>query len=164
LTVRGEVLRSQFGPLGTPGRMRLDNSFECDTLEKNWHDNKNGISCTMADTYHGRVVYSDHFKRNVIRFDDKNGRVACEIHHGNFAADEQDLDNDGLAEITSVHGCTLVGHNFGLIQRKDGKQQYGIRNSVAALDALLKSLEDSMQAGGYHDVVITYRWAEGCAP
>lgn len=164
MTVRGEVLRGKSSPLGTPGAMRLDNGFTCHTLEKPWHNNESGISCTIADTYRGKVELSPHFKRLVIRLEDKHGRKACEVHHGNFAADEQDLDGDGLAEVTDVHGCTLVGHNFGMVQRKDGRQQYGIRNSVAALTALIKSLEDPLQPGGYHDVVITYRWDEGCAP
>lgn len=164
MTVRGEVLRGKSDPLGTQGGIRLDNGFTSHTLEKPWHDNARGQSCITADTYNGKVVMSAHFKRLVILFDDKNGREACEIHHGNFAADEVDVDHDGIAEITDVHGCTLVGHNYGLIQRKDGRQQFGIRNSAAALTALIASLRDDQLPGGYHDVIITYRWGEGCAP
>lgn len=164
MTVRGDVLRGKSSPLGTPGAARLDNGFNCHTLEKPWHNNDRGTSCIVADTYLGQVVMSPHFNRLVIRLEDKHGRQACEWHHGNFAADEQDLDGDGLIEITDVHGCTLVGHNYGMVQRKDGHQQYGIRNSVAALTALIKSLEDAMQPGGYHDVIVTYRWGEACQP
>lgn len=164
MTVRGEVVRGKSTPLGTPGRLRLDNSFECHTLELPWHDNERGRSCTVADTYHGKVWYSPTLKRNVIRFEDKNGRQDCEMHNGNFAADEQDLDGDGVAEVTQVHGCTEVGHDYGLIERKDGRKQYGIRNSVPALEALIASLRDDLQPGGYHDVIITYTWEEGCQP
>lgn len=164
MTVSGEVLRGKSEPLGTPGAMRLDNGFSCHTLEKPWANNERGNSCIVADTYRGKVQFSHRFNRLIIMLEDKHDRKACEIHNGNFAAEERDIDGDGIAEITDVHGCTLVGHNYGMVPRKDGRQQYGIRNSVAALTALIKSLEDALQPGGYHDVLIAYRWEEGCAP
>jgi hypothetical protein len=164
MTVRGEVVRMMSTPLGTPGRLRMDNGFECDTLELPWHNNERGRSCTMADTYFGRVYVSPRLGRPVIRFQDKNGREDCEIHNGNFAADTVDLDGDGTPEQTQVHGCTEVGHGYGMIQRKDGRLQWGLMNSTQALVALILSLTDEFQKDGYHDVIITYKWADGCSP
>lgn len=164
MTVRGDVVRGKSTPYGTPGRLRLDNSFECHTLELPWHDNQSGKSCTKADTYFGKVWYSSTLKRNVIRFEDKNGRKDCLIHNGNFAADEEDIDGDGVREVTQIHGCTEVGFNYGLIERKDGRKQYGIKSSVQTLEALILSLKDDAQPGGYHDVIITYKWEDGCSP
>ena len=154
--------------------LKLDNGFSCDTLELAWHNNERGKSCIKPgpgerpETYLGRVWWSPMLKRPVIRFDDKNDRKDCLVHNGNFAADTKDLDGDGIAEVTQVHGCTEVGHGYGDIQRRDGKMQWGIRVSGATLAGLIESLRDeSEEAGhadvngflsGYHQVEITYSW------
>lgn len=162
--ILGKIARSASTPLGTPGHLILDNGFQCDTLELPWKENKKGVSCTIADTYKGWVWMSPMLKRLVIRLEDKHGRHDCLIHNGNFAAEERDIDGDGVAEITQIHGCTEVGKGYGEIMRKDGLKQWGILNSGKALDALIESLEDPEQPGGFDRVEITYRWAEGCYP
>lgn len=173
--IPGKVLRQRSTPLGTPGRLTMDNGFVCDTQELAWHDNERGKSCTAPGVDKGKVWYSPTLKRLVIRFEDRNGRKDVLIHHGNFAADAQDLDGDGQQEVSDVHGCTETGLGFGEVMRKDGKMQWGIKNSGATLKGLIDSLRcdpaeadtvvevDGVQQG-FHDVEITYEWAEGAAP
>lgn len=161
--IKGKVIRQRSTPLGTAGTLVLENGFHCDTQELPWHDNERGVSCTMADIYHGRVWWSPTLKRHVIRFDDKNGRKDCLIHNGNFAADAVDQDGDGAPEVTQVHGCTEVGRGYGEIQRPDGRIQHGVLNSAVTLKALIDNLEDAEQPGGFHEVEIAYEWAEGSA-
>jgi hypothetical protein len=64
-------------------------------------------------------------KRLVVHFVERDGRLDCEIHAANFAADAVDQDGDGVPEVTQVHGCTEVGDGYGDILRKDGKTQWG---------------------------------------
>jgi hypothetical protein len=174
--IRGKVVRGESTPFGTPGRMALENDFRCDTLELGWHNNERGKSCTKADTYRGKVWWSPSLKRLVIRFEDKHGRKDCLVHNGNFAGEERDIDGDGAAEVTQIHGCTLVGVGHGDVQRKDGKMQFGIKQSGSTLAALIESLrvkdlseadtviEMNSDGHGFHDVEIQYRWGDGCAP
>lgn len=173
--IKGEVLRGRSKPTGTPGAMSLENGFASDTQELSWHDNERGRSCTAAGVDHGRVWWSPTLKRFVVRFEPRNGRKDCLIHNGNWAADEEDLDGDGVPEVTQVHGCTEVGRGFGEIQRPDGHKQWGIMHSGPTLDKLIDSLRcDPADADtildvngerhGFHDVQITFRWAPGCAP
>lgn len=142
----------------------MDHGFACDTLELPWHSNERGRSCTIADTYRGRVWRSPMLGRLVVRLEDKHGRHDCLIHNGNWAADTEDLNGDGIAEVTQVHGCTEVGHGFGDLLRKDGRKQWGIMHSVPTLESLIAGLRDASQPGGYHEVLIAYRWEAGCAP
>lgn len=169
MTVPGKVVRDKdrTGPLGSPGQMKLENGFHCDTLELPWHDNERGRSCTAPGVDRGRVWWSPTLKRAVIRYEDRNGRHDCLVHNGNFAADEVDVDGDGAPEVTQIHGCTEVGRGYGDILRKDGKKQWGILASVKTLEELLLSLENGEpitvgQDGymtGYHDVEIEYSWS-----
>lgn len=170
MTILGTVVREPSTPLGTRGSMLLGNGFGCDTLELPWHDNERGRSCTLADTYVGRVWLSPMLRRLVIRYEDKNGRHDCLVHNMNFAADATDIDGDGVPEITQVHGCTGVGRGFGDIARPDGHRQWGILNSVVTLGALIESLKLPGGSGlvnvhgfadGYDDVEITYSWRLG---
>lgn len=173
--ITGRVTRGDPTPYGTPGRIVLENGYAADTQELSWHNNERGRSCTAPGVEHGKVWYSPTLKRLVIRFADRNGRRDVLVHNGNFAADEQDLDGDGTPEVTQIHGCTEVGDGFGDILRKDGKKQWGIKGSVAALERLIASLRCPIEQAdtvvevggermGFHDVEVTYRWAEGSEP
>lgn len=174
MVIPGTVVRERSKPTGTPGVLRLEIGFSCDTQELPWHGNERGRSCTKPGVDHGRVWWSPSLKRPVIRYEDRDGRQDCLVHNGNFAADTRDLDGDGVPEVTQVHGCTEVGRGYGNILRRDGRAQWGIKTSKPTLDALIASLRDpeverpEIGAGGfltgYHEVEITYSWAPGCAP
>ena len=154
--------------------MTLDNDFNCDTLELNWHDNERGKSCTAPGVDRGRVWWSPSLKRLVVRYEDRNGRKDVLVHNANFAADEGDHDGDGDVEVTQIHGCTAVGKGYGEIKDRTGDLQWGILASVKTIEQLIASLDDGTGsdhaldkhgfAAGYHEVEITYSWAEGCAP
>lgn len=172
MIIKGGVIRQKSTPLGTPGRLVLDNGFSCDTLELPWHNNERGKSCTAPGIDHGRVWFSPTFKRLVIRYADRNGRKDVLLHNANFAAEERDIDGDGDLEVTQLHGCTAPGYGYTEIADKTNDLQWGIKSSVKALEALLTSLLDGSPvvvgpegfASGYHSVAIEYSWAAGCAP
>jgi hypothetical protein len=145
------ITRLHTTPTGTPGGLISEKGFRCDTLELPWQHNRSGVSCINADTYKGRIWFSPHLNRNVVRLEDKHGRKDCLIHNGNFAGDV----TQGYE--TQVHGCTEVGHGYAEIARPDGKLQHGISNSVSALATLIDRL-----GAGEHEFV--YVWADGCAP
>lgn len=173
MIIPGTVIRGRSEPTGTPGEMTFPAvKFSCDSQELPWHDNERGRSCIHAGVYRGWVWWSPMLRRPVIRLEDRFGRADCLVHNGNFAADERDLDGDGVPEITQVHGCTEVGRGYGNILRKDGKTQWGIKSSGPTLDALIKALENgephevaaSGRISGYHEVLMAYEWGAGCAP
>jgi hypothetical protein len=157
MIVKGTVVRQPSTSHGTAGHLVLENGFECDTLELPWKDNKTGISCTKADTYKGRVWWSPTMNRLVIRWEDKNGRVACLVHTGTWAG--------GAPEATDVHGCTIVGRGYAPVMRKDGKMQWGILNSRPTMAELIQSLlkegEDPTKTASYNEVEVEYKWASG---
>jgi len=176
MLIPGKVIRQLSTPLGTPGRMTLENGYAADTLEPPWANNERGKSCTAPGVDRGRVWWSPTLKRLVVRYADRNGRRDCLVHNANFAAaGEEDVDGDGVPEVTQIHGCTAVGDGYGDIRRKDGRTQWGITRSVAALERLIVSLRCPIEQAdtvlevdgarqGFHDVEITYLWADGAEP
>ena len=170
-----DILRRQSTDFGTPGRLTLDNFWQCDSLELPWHDNKRGISCIKAGTYRGWLWWSPKFRRWIIRQEDKHGRFDTLLHNGNFAGDV----SKGL--LTQVQGCTLIGRGYADIEMPnhgsgyehldvlDGTQ-YGISASRVTLDKLIQQLggditlpKDQKQPEGT-DVLVTYQWEEGAWP
>ena len=155
--MNGLIRRQPSQPWGTPGKLRTVGGFACDTLELPWADNQRGISCILPDSYLCWPWESPTMHRTVLRLEDKHGRKDCLIHAGNFAGDQViDADHDGAADaLTQVHGCTLVGMGYGLLQRSDGKgQQLGILQSKATLQMLIAHL-----GPGSH--YFTYVWDNG---
>ena len=150
--MRIEVIR-QFGDdTGTPGVLVVPGlEFQCDTLELPWRNNKRGESCILPGDYACQPWFSASLGRMVLRLEDKNGRKDCLVHNGNFAGDE------AKGYVTQVHGCTEVGRGYGNIERPDGSVQYGILKSRTTLTELMDLI-----GPGPH--VISYRWADSCAP
>jgi hypothetical protein len=154
------IRRSKCMPTGTVGRLVAEGGFACDTLELPWKDNQRGMSCIKDDSYIGWIWHSPTLGRPVIRLEDKHGRKDCLIHNATWAGDVSlDLDGDGNAGdlITQVHGCTAVGMGYGMIQRKDGEQQFGILSSKDTLARLVEHL-----GAGQHTFI--YVWDAGCEP
>lgn len=147
------ITRQKSVPTGTPASLLVtDTGFTCNTLELQWNDNDPGISCIKADIYAAQIGYSGHLGRDVLRFENKNGRTDIEAHNANFAGQVS------MGMVSQVLGCIAVGSSYGDIERPDGKgTQYGILNSVDTLDALLANI-----GTGCHTVEI--KWAEGCNP
>lgn len=169
----GTVIRGRSSPLGTPGALAIPGArFSCDTLELGWHGNERGRSCIHAGVFRGWVWWSPTFFRPVVRLEDRFGRQDCLLHAGNWAAEERDLDGDGVPEVAQIHGCTEVGRGYGEILRKDGAKQWGITTSGATLAALIDALADGEprivgpggRMSGFHEVLLAYEWGPGCAP
>lgn len=154
-----QVTRNPSTHSGTPGWLRTEEEFTCNTLELPWKENKKGLSCIEAGTYFGKVEYHSKYGHDIIRLEDKNGRKGILFHNGTFAGDvEVDADHDSQPDyVSQVQGCIEVGDNFALMTRKDGKQQLGIVHSVATLTKLTAHL-----GPGRHEFL--FQWAEGCAP
>lgn len=169
MTIKGTVVRDESSVHGTQGAMELENGFKSDTMELQWLNNQRGVSCTAPGVDHGRVWFSPHLQRPVIRYADRNGRQDCLVHNGNFASEAE-------GEITQIHGCTEVGRGYAWFTRQTPsgpRQQWGIKNSVVTLEELIKSLEipgadhvtdQEGYISGYEDVEITYSWAPGKEP
>jgi len=157
----GTIRRGKSQPWGTPGKLVSNAGFMCDTLELPWRNNLRGVSCIVApDSYIGYPWESPTLGRTVIRLIDKNGRKDCLLHNGTWAGDTGlDIDGDGKAGdlVTQVHGCTLVGRGFGMIQRPDGAMQMGIYKSKDTLAELIKHF-----GPGQHSFL--YLWDPGCEP
>jgi len=140
---------------GTPGRLLATNAagaaYACVTLELPWRQNQSGASCIVADSYRATIWHSDHLGCDVLRLEDKHGRKDCLVHPGNFAGDES------LGFETQVHGCTLVGRQYGSLLNDRGHSQLAILESRVALTQLLAFI-----GAGEH--FVEYRWAPGCAP
>lgn len=149
--MRGSLVRGRSTDLGTPGILSLESGWECYTLELPWRNNERGHSCIVADEYHMTVKVSPRLQREVYYFTDsaKHGRFDVEIHNGNFAGDERKHFK------SQVHGCILVGDSFGDVSFGN-LSQWGIRNSRATLDELIKHAGNSL--------TLDIAWAHGCAP
>ena len=153
------VVRNKTSEEGTQGILTTDAGFQCCTLELPWENNKSGVSCIITDDYDASIWFSPHLNREVLRLEDKHGRKDCLVHNGNFAG-------EGDGDVTQVHGCTEVGAGYGLVQRADGKTQFGITASITTLTKLINHVHDNTirPDGGYDPVVVTYSWADGCEP
>lgn len=148
------VTRARSTPSGTPGVLKTSGGFTCDTLELQWADNQSGISCIMPDTYQAVLWWSPTLNRLVVRLEDKHGRKDCLIHNGNWAG-------EASGEITQIHGCTEVGQGYGMVQRPDGKMQFGIKGSSQTLAALITHIQENVSAIPFS---VTYVWGDGFAP
>lgn len=149
------VLRGHSTPEGTCGKLTTSAGFSCDTLELEWQNNKSGVSCILPDTYNASIWFSPHLDRNVIRLEDKHGRADCLVHNGNFAGEAE-------GEITQIHGCTEVGHDYGQIEKPLGGTQFGILASGNTLNMLIEHVIS--QVGENGKFTVSYAWDDGYAP
>src|ERR1700684_333900 len=140
-----KIVRGKSTPEGTTGELTTDAGFSCQTLELQWADNQRGVSCIKPapgddpETYTATIWHSPTLGRDVVRLEDKYGRVDCLLHNGNFAG-------EGKGEVTQVHGCTEVGRGYGQITQPVDKAvtQFGILHSVATIDALVAHIKEQV--------------------
>lgn len=99
------IRRIVSGPNGTFGVLVFENNPFALTLEREWLDNKQNISCIPSGEYFCERVNSPKFGDT---FEVKNvtGRTHILFHKGN-------LDDDS-------HGCILVGEEFGKLHGDTG--------------------------------------------
>lgn len=125
--MRIKILREQFKPNSTVGRLLVDGTFECFTLEDGVRKNKVfGETAIPPGTYRVTVEDSPRFKRKLPRLHDVPDFSGVLIHPGNKAAD--------------THGCVLVGQQW-----RPGTEEIGA--SRAAFEALFVKINAALANG-----------------
>ncbi len=121
------LVREQFRPDSTIGRMFVDDAFECFTLEDGVRTKKiHGATAIPAGAYRVTVEDSPRFKRKLPRLHDVPDFSGVLIHPGNTAADTE--------------GCILVGRNW-----QPGQEAIGA--SRLAFDALFPKIVSAIGRG-----------------
>jgi len=112
----------------TFGKLFVDGSYECETLEDAVREKKvSGETAIPAGTYYLEITYSPRFKKDLPLLADVPNFSGVRIHSGNTIADTE--------------GCILVGQN------RNGR---AITSSRMAFDNLFKKLDAAL---GSADVV-----------
>jgi len=121
------VVREQYRPGCTIGRMYLDGVFECFTLEDGIRTNKvYGETAIPAGSYSVIVNYSPRFKVSLPLVQDVPNFEGVRIHPGNTAA--------------NTLGCILVGRNW-----KPGSEE--ITASRLAFEPLKRKIVEAIARG-----------------
>lgn len=121
------LVREQFRPDSTIGRMLVDDVFECFTLEDGVRTKKiHGATAIPAGAYRVTVEDSPRFKRKLPRLHGVPNFSGVLIHPGNTAADTE--------------GCILVGRNW-----KPGQEAIGA--SRLAFDTLFSKINSAIDRG-----------------
>ncbi len=119
------LVREQYRPDSTIGRMFVDDVFECFTLEDGVRTQKiHGKTAIPAGAYRVTVEDSPRFKRKLPRLHDVANFSGVLIHPGNTAADTE--------------GCILVGQNW-----QPGQEAIGA--SRAAFQALFPKIVSAIE-------------------
>ncbi|MBL8702337.1 MAG: hypothetical protein JNK67_28390 [Alphaproteobacteria bacterium] len=122
-----KLVREQYKPNSTIGRLLVDGTFECFTLEDGVRTSKVfGETAIPPGTYRVTVEDSPRFKRKLPRLHDVANFSGVLIHPGNTAAD--------------THGCVLVGQAW-----QPGSETIGA--SRAAFAALFDKITGALARG-----------------
>jgi len=97
MTMRIEVERKWPKKDYIIGRLYIDGSYVCNTLERPWLSNKPQVSCIPTGIYDVIVAQSPRFGRELPRILNVPSRSGVLIHRGNY--------------VTDSTGCILVGEN-----------------------------------------------------
>ena len=121
------VVREQYRPGCTVGRMFVDGTFECFTLEDGIRTKKvYGETAIPAGSYSVIVNYSPRFKTSLPLLQDVPNFEGVRIHPGNTAA--------------NTLGCILVGRNW-----TPGSEQ--VTASRLAFEPLKQKIVDAIARG-----------------
>lgn len=114
----------------TPGRLFIDGTPECDTLELPWHDNQSGVSCVPPGTYSLVWERSPRLKRHTLRLQGVPDRSGILIHPANHTYE--------------LRGCIALGKRLAVdsliesraaVERVEGKVRAALeRGEVVTLD------------------------------
>lgn len=103
------VLKRQYFPEGTNGKLACEGQFICHTIELPWKNNETRVSCIPEGEYFIRKRYSTKFHWHLEILDVQNRRLIL-FHPANNALQE-------------LHGCIapvtkISGPGLGLLSRK----------------------------------------------
>lgn len=119
-----QLIRDQYKPDSTVGRLLVDGTFECFTLEDGIRTNKvHGRTAIPPGSYRVTVTPSPRFKKDLPRLHDVPNFQGVLIHPGNTSADTE--------------GCILVG-----TQWQKGAEAIG--QSRVAFGALFPKIKDAL--------------------
>jgi len=123
-----KLVREHYKPDSTIGRLLVDGTFECFTLEDGVRTTKVfGETAIPPGSYRVTVTMSPRFKRLLPRLHDVPNFDGVLIHPGNTAAD--------------THGCILVGQAW-----QPGQETIGA--SRAAFAALFAKIQEVLATAG----------------
>jgi hypothetical protein len=126
--------RAQDSDDGTPGTWtHTASGWNCNTLELPDRANAEGKSRILAGIYPARLMWSQHFMRDLYHLLDVPDREAIEVHNGDWAGD---VDK---GKFSNVHGCILQGHGYSKINPYP--DQLAIINSLLAVDQWIKFMD-----------------------
>ena len=114
------IIREEFTDNSTIGNLYLNGEWLCDTLELPYRDNQRSISCIPDGDYKVRLrTARESATRDYLHLlvEDVKDRSYILFHRGNSSKD--------------TRGCVLVGI---------GRQQDFVKNSVLAMDLLMKEI------------------------
>ena len=114
------IIREEFTDNSTIGNLYLNGEWLCDTLELPYRDNQRSISCIPDGDYKVRLrTARESATRDYVHLlvEEVKDRSYILFHRGNSSKD--------------TRGCVLVGI---------GRQQDFVKNSVLAMDLLMKEI------------------------
>ncbi len=124
-----ELQRDRQSEKGTTGRLFVDGSQFCFTLERPDARFGDAHPCIPAGEYRVVLHHSPHFERLMPLLEDVPGRSDIEIHWGNFVSD--------------FEGCIGVGSTRG--ELPDGSPS--IRNSRTTFEELFSAIQLAQPQG-----------------
>ncbi len=127
------INRLSTGAQGTPGKLTTaNNCFHCDTLELEWLNNDQNISCIPAGKYTCTVSFSPHMQKNLYHVLNVPNRVTIMIHNGNWAGEET------RGYKSDVLGCILLGDESGTLSGQEA-----VEDSVDAVTRFMKIMNNA---------------------
>jgi Family of unknown function (DUF5675) len=131
-----KLTRLMIGAVGTFGIFEVPElQLSYYSLELPWRDNAPMISSIPPQTYVAKWGYSNKHKRHLYRLQNTDPRTGIEIHSANWGGDTT------LGWYSELAGCIALGTSTAVMTNPDGKRQYALRNSRAAV-ARLENLAD----------------------
>lgn len=118
--------------------VREDGSVECQTIERAWADNQQGMSCIPAGTYPCSLRFSPHHGFAIFGVDAVPSRSDIEIHAANLPS--------------QLLGCIALGESRGTLNGQDA-----VLASQAAVDTFMAA----RGVAGYRDLstdALTRAW------
>lgn len=123
------LARDPFLPNGTTGKLAVDGTFFCFTLEPPSEAQvTDGPVCIAAGEYRVTVDWSPRFQRAMPRVLDVPGREGILIHWGNY--------------VENTEGCILVGSSRSVIQ--GAEPEPAVWNSRETFDRLYGTIHRGM--------------------
>lgn len=116
--------RFAYTPMGTFGRLRVDDRFECFSVERPWQHNEPGTSCIPEGAYPLVMGFFHHGGYSAYEITHVVGRSAILIHKANT--------------MDELRGCVAPGMRLGFL-----KGRWAVLESAVAFDQFMKAMLDA---------------------